>query len=390
MKKTFFVVLLVLSLVVPAALLAVEVNFKVRASANVAPGAVVVADYFSAIRNYNGVTDNEIMVIKRRGITEEQIPVVMFIAAKANVKPAVILDLRRQGKSWFDIALRFGLGADTFYVPVDGPVYGHVYGRLYSYYNRPWRDWRNIVLSDDDVVNFVNLSFMVDHYGYRPDEVIRMRDGGQSFTVINRNFYNDKARRGYGWRDRNNNWHDRDRNWKPVDRTWRDRQTYWKNYENRWQGNKDAKWQQRMREQNYKDNQRWHGRYKEADFRDDRREYREDQRERKEDRREYREDKRERAEDKREYREDKRERKEDRNEYREDKMERREDRQEYREDKRERREDRQENREEVRDNKGERKGQADEEATKEDKDDRNGHDNGKGNNFQNNGRGNRK
>lgn len=137
MKKTFFVVLVVLSLVVPAALLAVEVNFRVSASTNVAPGAVVVADYFSAIRNYNGVTDKEILIIKRRGIAEEQIPVVMFLAAKANVKPVVILDLRRKGKSWFDIALAFGLGADTFYVPVDGPVYGRVYGRLYSYYNRP-------------------------------------------------------------------------------------------------------------------------------------------------------------------------------------------------------------------------------------------------------------
>ena len=275
MKKSFFAVLAVLILLFSATAQALQVNFKVNASgihAGINAGVSVGGgnEYFTAIGRYQGVADKDVLFIQKRGIPDEQIPVVMFIASRANVRPEVIMDLRRQGRSWADIALNFGLGADAFYVQVDGPVYGRVYGRLYSYFNRPLNMWNQIRLSDDDIVNFVNLRFMSDHYGYRPDEVIRMRETGKSYITINREYYMDKDRRAHGWRDKNNVWHDRAANFKPADRNWNQRDNYWKMNDNRWHGNGDKAWQQQQKEKNYNDNKRWHGKVKEEDFNDNR------------------------------------------------------------------------------------------------------------------------
>ncbi len=264
MKRTFLAVLTVFTLLFSASLQAIEVSFKVNAGVNV-PGA---NDYFTAIQRYQGVTDRDVSFVEKHGIPQEEIPVVMFIASRANVKPEIIVNLRRQGRTWGDIALTYGLAADAFYVPVSGPVYGRVYGRLYSYYNRPMNMWRQIRLSDMDIVNFVNLRFMSDHYGYTPDEVIRMREEGKSFVAINREFYNNKDRRAHGWRDVNNVWHDRAKNFRPADKAWNQRETFWKNNDNRWHGNGDKAWQEKNNQQNYNDNKHWHGQYKEQDFND--------------------------------------------------------------------------------------------------------------------------
>ena len=41
------------------------------------------------------------------------------------------------------------------------------------------------MLSDDDVINLVTLKFTADHYGYKPEEIIKMRSTGKGFVVIN-------------------------------------------------------------------------------------------------------------------------------------------------------------------------------------------------------------
>ncbi len=84
-----------------------------------------------------------------------------------------------------DISLHFGLGPEVYYVPVE-EVSGPPYGRAYGYYrNKPRAEWKLIRLSDDDVVNFVNLRFVTEHYGYAAPEVMKMRSEGKSFVDIN-------------------------------------------------------------------------------------------------------------------------------------------------------------------------------------------------------------
>jgi len=145
----------------------------------------VLRGFYQALGQYYGVPERDVIVIRDRRIPDDEIPVVLFLAKKANVQPSAIYDLRLRGDSWDDITRRFGLSPEIYYVPtrtVSGPPYGNAYG---YYKNKPKNQWKTIHLEDSDVVNLVNLRFISDHYGYSPDRVIRMRSKGENFLVIN-------------------------------------------------------------------------------------------------------------------------------------------------------------------------------------------------------------
>jgi len=146
--------------------------------------------YFS-IGEYFGVPEKEVIVVKERHIPEEEIPVVFFIARRARVAPAAIIDLRLRKRSWMDIVVHYGLSPEIFYVPVRMEVKGPPYGRAYGYYKKPKHEWKKIVFKDDDVVNLVNLKFMSEHYKYSPDEVIKIRSKGKNFVMVH-----DEIKRG--------------------------------------------------------------------------------------------------------------------------------------------------------------------------------------------------
>jgi hypothetical protein len=128
-------------------------------------------------------------------IPDDEMPIVFFLANRASVNPDVIVKMRLGGKSWMDITLHYGLTAEVFYVPVKsnpGPPYGKAYGH---FKNRNKADWKSIRLSDTDILNFVNLRFMSNHYGYTPDEVIKLRASGGSFVDINAKIKKNKAQK---------------------------------------------------------------------------------------------------------------------------------------------------------------------------------------------------
>lgn len=136
----------------------------------------------------------EVIIIKERHIPDEEIPVVFFIAQRAHVRPATIIDLRLRGKTWMDITLHFGLSPGIFYVPLrEVVVTGPPYGKAYGYYKKkPRKGWRKIVLDDADVINLVNLRFISEHYRYEPEKVIKLREGGKNFIVINEEVTKEK------------------------------------------------------------------------------------------------------------------------------------------------------------------------------------------------------
>lgn len=145
----------------------------------------VLRGFYQALGQYYGVPERDVIVIRDRRIPDDEIPVVLFLAKKANVQPSAIYDLRLRGDSWNDITRHFGLSPEIYYVPartISGPPYGNAYGH---YKNKPRNQWKTIRLEDNDVVNLVNLRFISDHYGYSPDRVIRMRSKGENFLAIN-------------------------------------------------------------------------------------------------------------------------------------------------------------------------------------------------------------
>jgi hypothetical protein len=146
-----------------------------------------------SVGEYYRVPEKEVVVVRKRGIPDEELPVVFLLATRARVAPGAIIDLRLGGMSWMDITLRYGLSPAIYYVPVNGGKIGPPYGNAYGHYKKhPKNEWKKIRLPDRDVVNMVNLKFMSEHYGYPPEKVMQMRAEGRQFVAINDSIQKEK------------------------------------------------------------------------------------------------------------------------------------------------------------------------------------------------------
>ena len=156
---------------------------RAQAQTAISVGARI-GDFHVAVSNYYHVPEREVVVIRERRIRDEELPVVLFIAQRARVTPARIVDLRLRGMSWWDISVRYGIQPDVYYVPV-AVAPGPPYGRAYGHYKKPRKHWNTIVLSDDDVVNLVHVRFISDYYGVPPERVIEVRGRQHDFVAVN-------------------------------------------------------------------------------------------------------------------------------------------------------------------------------------------------------------
>ena len=155
--------------------------------------------FFLAVGDYYRVPQSEVIIIKQRGVPLYEIPVVLLIAKRTHVAPEYIMHVRLRGNAWLGATLRFGLGPEIFYVPVGAVVKDPPYGKVYGYYkHKPKKEWKTITLSDDDIINLVNLKWMSEHYGYPAEKIIKMRSGGKEFVLINAEIRREKGKnKGY-------------------------------------------------------------------------------------------------------------------------------------------------------------------------------------------------
>ncbi len=152
----------------------------------ISPEEEALSGFFLAIGDYYRIPQTEIIIIWKRGIPAYEIPVVLFIAKRAHVAPEIVMDFRLRDNTWLYTTLRFGLGPEIFYVPLGVAAKDSLYRKVYGYYeHKPKKEWKTIVLSDDDIINLVNLKLMSEHYGYPPEKIIKMRSEGREFGSIN-------------------------------------------------------------------------------------------------------------------------------------------------------------------------------------------------------------
>jgi hypothetical protein len=153
-------------------------------SVGVSGGDEGIRSFNLSIGDYYHVPEREVVVVHDRGIQEEELPVVFFIAQRAHVSPEAVVGLHLRGMNWMDITLHFGLSPEIYSVPVrQGPPYEHAY---VHYKNHPKGGWHRSHLRDADIVNQVNLKFISEHHRYAPEQVMRYRSEGKSFTTIDR------------------------------------------------------------------------------------------------------------------------------------------------------------------------------------------------------------
>ena len=149
-------------------------------AAQIQAGAVVsgqgLRSFYFAIGNYYQVPEREVVVVRERAVPPDEVPVVFFVARQAHLEPTVIVDLRRRGLSWSDVAVHFRLDPDIYYFS-GGPPYGHAYGY-----------WKKHPPRDAEVVDAVNVHFLSDYHRVSPDSVRANRSRGSSYAFVAQGF----------------------------------------------------------------------------------------------------------------------------------------------------------------------------------------------------------
>lgn len=141
--------------------------------------------FCEAVASYFSVTPAAVASVRTTGVSTEEIPVVFQVAGLTKTSPVSVATLRARGDSWQGITKVRNLGADAFYVMIGTQFSSKTYSPLIGKYKMVKADkWNKIELSDQDVVNLVNLKFIASHCDYSMFEVMKMRDNGDSFVTI--------------------------------------------------------------------------------------------------------------------------------------------------------------------------------------------------------------
>lgn len=144
-------------------------------------------NFYFAIGDFYKVPEKEIIVVRKQGIIDEELPVIFFLAKRAGVHYGQIVKWRVHNRwTWMKIIRKLRLTPEIFYIPFETPVNTGVYAKIYGYYKQPKNKWKFINLTDDEIIHCVNLHFISGYHGLKPVEVIKMRNAGKNFVKINK------------------------------------------------------------------------------------------------------------------------------------------------------------------------------------------------------------
>ena len=110
-------------------------------------------DFYDSISDYFRQSRRAVDLIAQKGMPDEEIPAVLYIARHSIASPNQVIDARKAGKPFADIA----------------------------------KDY-NVKLEGADFVSEANIVFLAEYHGRTPAEVRTLRGKGVTFIDINQQF----------------------------------------------------------------------------------------------------------------------------------------------------------------------------------------------------------
>ena len=132
--------------------------------------------FYFAVGNYYQFPEHQVDLVRDRALPPDEVPVAFLVAQRAGVSPIVVVDLRRRGMTWSDIALHFHFRPDIYYFR-DGPPYGKAYGY-----------WKSHPPRDVEVIDAVNIHFLSEYHHVAPDLIRTERSRRGNYAVLARDF----------------------------------------------------------------------------------------------------------------------------------------------------------------------------------------------------------
>ena len=139
--------------------------------------------FLRAVGEHFGTPRSEVLVLSRWGLSTREIPVVLRLSKRAGVSPDVVVAQRRHGDAWMQIARGYSVHAGDFHVPIDGS-FGFLNAVCERFNARSASEWREISLSDEEVVGLVNVRFLSRALGMSPRQVIEAMGDGRDVVEV--------------------------------------------------------------------------------------------------------------------------------------------------------------------------------------------------------------
>lgn len=143
------------------------------------------AAYFRAVASFFQMPQNEISILGDWDLQPDDIPVALFIARHAGVSPDAVVALHKSGRSWSQLARRYGVDAATLHVPIPETASAGPLSRVYAQYRSlPASRWGEIELSNKDIVTLVNVRLLSQTLKIAPQEVLAATSKDGSFVDL--------------------------------------------------------------------------------------------------------------------------------------------------------------------------------------------------------------
>lgn len=139
--------------------------------------------YFRAVAEYFELPTAEVSILADWDLRPDEIPVALFVATRAGISPEALVALRSSGQGWVELTRRYQVDAAQLHVPLArAPASGLLASAYEQYRARPPGEWKNIGLTDEDIVTLINVRVLSTELGMRPDEVLERRSSAQDFV----------------------------------------------------------------------------------------------------------------------------------------------------------------------------------------------------------------
>lgn len=142
-------------------------------------------EYLGAVAEHFQLPADEVTILADWDIDTDEIPAVIFVSRRAGVSAEALVALRRSGRSWSELAQRYGIGAAALHVPVrDEAATGALTAAYDRYRGTPVGEWPSMRLSDADIVALVNVRMIAQVIGLSAEEVIRQTGSTSSYVEL--------------------------------------------------------------------------------------------------------------------------------------------------------------------------------------------------------------
>jgi transposase-like protein len=142
--------------------------------------------YFRAVAGFFQVPETEIAILAHGGdIAADEIPVVLFVARRGGVSAEAVAALRESGRSWTELAQRFGVGANALHVTLRDPASAGMLSSAYQRYaTTPMERWPAMGLESSEIVALVNVRVLAQALAIEPDAIARRSGTTPSFVEL--------------------------------------------------------------------------------------------------------------------------------------------------------------------------------------------------------------